>query len=631
MLLVPSDRYRPDIDGLRAVAVLAVVAYHAFPEAVHGGFVGVDIFFVISGFLITGIIARELGDARFSLATFYARRVRRIFPALIVVLFAVLVMGWLWMLPLAYRQLSSDVFASAVFSANIALMLQSGYFDVEAAKRPLLHLWSLGIEEQFYLAWPLILMFAARLRIGLIPVACVIGLVSFALNVTLIGSDPVATFYLPFTRAWELLAGGVLACGWSRVGQSVLASNLRAGLGAVLIAVAAAILDPHHAFPGWWAVLPVAGSVLVLSAPAAWGNQRLLAGKTMVWFGLISYPLYLWHWPLLVFFSIIKFKDLTTLERLLVVGLSIALAWATYRFVEIPFRFGRPIPFKVVSLASAMALVAVVGIVVVRNDGFDFRLPTEIRDMAQVTTQTAKWRAHECMLDLSRDTTFADTCADRERRPLLFLWGDSTAGSLMPGLLQAQQTHHFGIAQFTSSSCAAVLNADVPGVPGCRAINDRVLALARQLQPDIVLLHGFHEKFIDNMTQTVATLKRDTRARVVVLGPEPLWKRGLPNGVLRYYMLHRRLIPARIDDDVTSNGLDATLRAKLVPVGAEVISAWDVFCNAEGCLARLGDQASDISASDMIHLTEKGSEFLIDAVIDRVLNGTTSSTAKATH
>jgi hypothetical protein len=201
----------------------------------------------------------------------------------------------------------------------------------------------------------------------------------------------------------------------------------------------------------------------------------------------------------------------------------------------------------------------------------------------------------------------------------------------MPGLLQAQQTHHFGIAQFTSSSCAAVLNADVPGVPGCRAINDRVLALARQLQPDIVLLHGFHEKFIDNMTQTVATLKRDTRARVVVLGPEPLWKRGLPNGVLRYYMLHRRLIPARIDDDVTSNGLDATLRAKLVPVGAEVISAWDVFCNAEGCLARLGDQASDISASDMIHLTEKGSEFLIDAVIDRVLNGTTSSTAKATH
>jgi peptidoglycan/LPS O-acetylase OafA/YrhL len=634
MLLPPSDRYRSDIDGLRAVAVWLVVLYHAFPEVLRGGFVGVDIFFVISGFLITGIIARELDAKKFSLATFYARRVRRIFPALIVVLAAVLILGWLWMLPLAYGQLSSDVFASAAFSANIALMLQSGYFDVEAAKRPLLHLWSLGIEEQFYLAWPLLLMLAARLRIGLISVACGIGFASFVLNVALIDSNPVATFYLPFTRAWELLAGGALACGWNRVNQGVLASNLRAGLGAVLIAFSAAILDPHRAFPGWWAILPVAGSMLVLSAPAAWGNQRLLAGKTMVWFGLISYPLYLWHWPLLVFFSIIKFKDLTSLERPLVVALSIALAWATYRFVEIPFRFGRPRPLKVVSLASAMALVALAGVVVVRNDGFDFRLPPEIRAMAQATTQGAKWRLHECMLDLTRDTNFADTCADRDRRPLLFVWGDSTAGSLMPGLLKAQHTHQFGIAQFTSAACAAALNADIPGVPRCRAINDKVLAWARQLQPDIVLIHGNPEKFIDNMALTVAALKRDTKARVVVLGPEPLWKRGLPNGVLRYYMLHRRLIPERINDDVTSDGLDAVLRKKLEPVGAEVISAWDVFCNADGCLARLGDQASDISASDMIHLTEKGSEFLIDAVIDRVLNGTTASaapTSKATN
>jgi peptidoglycan/LPS O-acetylase OafA/YrhL len=216
MLLPPSDRYRPDIDGLRAVAVLAVVAFHAFPEAVRGGFIGVDIFFVISGFLITGIIARELGEQRFSLATFYARRVRRIFPALIVLLCVVLILGWLWMLPGPYAQLSSDVFASAAFAANIALWLQSGYFDVEAAKKPLLHLWSLGIEEQFYLIWPLVLMLAMRLRRGLIWVAGAITLASFALNVALIGSNPVATFYLPFTRAWELLAGGALACGWCR-------------------------------------------------------------------------------------------------------------------------------------------------------------------------------------------------------------------------------------------------------------------------------------------------------------------------------------------------------------------------------------------------------------------------------
>ena len=232
MLSLPSDRYRSDVDGLRAVAVMLVVNFHGFPDAMPGGFIGVDIFFVISGFLITGIIARELGAERFSLVTFYNRRIRRIFPALIVVLCAVLVLGWLWMLPAPYAQLRSDVAASAAFSANIALLLQSGYFDVESAKKPLLHLWSLGIEEQFYLFWPLLLMLAARLRRSLLWVAAAIGMASFILNVALIGSDPVATFYLPFTRAWELLAGAVLACAWSRIDQGETASNRRAAAGA---------------------------------------------------------------------------------------------------------------------------------------------------------------------------------------------------------------------------------------------------------------------------------------------------------------------------------------------------------------------------------------------------------------
>src|ERR1700738_3357543 len=194
MLSSPSSRYRPDIDGLRAIAVMLVLNYHAFPEAMPGGFIGVDIFFVISGFLITGIIARELDLGRFSLLGFYARRIRRIFPALIVVLCATLVLGWLWMLPAAYAQLGSDVFSSAAFFANIALLLQSGYFDIESARKPLLHLWSLGIEEQFYLFWPLVLILAARLRLSMLATALVIALGSLALNVALIGSNPVATF-----------------------------------------------------------------------------------------------------------------------------------------------------------------------------------------------------------------------------------------------------------------------------------------------------------------------------------------------------------------------------------------------------------------------------------------------------
>jgi len=628
VLSLPSDRYRPDIDGLRAVAVMLVVLYHAFPQAMRGGFIGVDIFFVISGFLITGIIARELDQQRFSLLGFYKRRIRRIFPALIVVLCAVLALGWLWMLPAAYAQLSSDVFASAAFFANIALWLQSGYFDVQAAKKPLLHLWSLGIEEQFYLFWPLVLMLAARLRQNLLAVACVIGLVSFALNVALIGSDPVATFYLPFTRAWELLAGAALACGWIRLDHGAIASNWRAGLGVLLVAIAAAILDTGSAFPGWWAVMPVLGGALLLSAPQAWGCRHVLASPAMVWIGLISYPLYLWHWPLLVFFALIKFAPLTLLERGLIVALSFALAWATYRFVEIPFRFGRPSPARLLSLSGAMVLIAVAGAVVVENRGFDFRLPDEIRGMTEVATQSSKWRVHQCLIDLSREMSFADDCVDRGRRPLILIWGDSTAGALMPGLRKAQESRAFGIAQFTSSSCIPALNIDVAGTPNCRAINDKVLALAQELKPDIVLLHSTWDRYLDGVVATVAALKQTTNARIVVLGSVPWWKRGLPNEVLRYFMLHHRLIPVR-SGRAEADGSGARLRDKVMPLGAEFISVWDVMCNADGCLTRIGDKASDISATDQVHLTEEGSVFLVQSIIDRILGGSAGPAASA--
>ena len=621
MLSSPSSRYRPDIDGLRAIAVMLVMNFHAFPEAMPGGFIGVDIFFVISGFLITGIIVRELDQQRFSLLTFYKRRIRRIFPALIVVLGATLVLGWLWMLPAAYAQLSADVFASAAFFSNIALLLQSGYFDIESARKPLLHLWSLGIEEQFYLFWPLILMLVARLRLSILVAASVIGIGSFVLNAALIGSNPIATFYLPFTRAWELLAGAVLACSWNEVSQTFAASNRRASIGLVLIATVAGVLDTKSAFPGWWAVLPVAGAALLLSAPAAWFCRTLLASRPLVWIGLISYPLYLWHWPLLVFFGIIKFGPLTLMERELILGLSALLAWLTYWLVESPFRFGRPSPLKLASLCAGMVLIAVAGGIVVQGRGFDFRLPLEIRAMADVPTQSSQWRIHECLLDLSHEMSFADSCVDRNRRPLVFVWGDSTAGALLPGLRKAQQVRNFGIAQFTSSSCIPALNADIAGTPNCRAINDKILARAREINPDIVLLEGPSDGYLDNVAETVVALKKETNARVVVLGPVPTWRRGLPNEVLRYFMLHHRLIAERSSDAVSSNWPDAILRARLVPLGAEYISVWDAMCNADGCLTRIGDAASDISASDQVHLTEKGSVFLVQSIIDQLLGG----------
>jgi peptidoglycan/LPS O-acetylase OafA/YrhL len=618
-LSLPSPKYRPDVDGLRAVAVMLVLNFHAFAGVMPGGFVGVDVFFVISGFLITGIVARELGEARFNLFNFYVRRIRRIFPALLVVLAASLVLGWLFLLPALYAQLGVDTFASAGFLANIALLLQSGYFDVASARKPLLHLWSLGIEEQFYLAWPLILTWAALRKMSIIAVATTLGIASFILNVALIGSQPAAAFYLPFTRAFELLLGAVLACSWDRVNQSRRTSDVRAWAGVATIAAGAGLLDSHSAFPGWWALLPVAGTAMLLASPQAWICRVVLASPPLVWIGLISYPLYLWHWPLLVFGAAIKFQSLTLIERELILLLSTVLAWATYAFIEKPIRFGAPSPRKLWVLCVSMVLVGLVGGAVALGRGFDFRLPAEIRSVAGEPELSPDMRLHQCLLDLAKETSFAAGCVERDRRPLVMVWGDSTAGALMPGLRKAQQTRNFAIAQFTAASCIPAMGADIPGNPNCRANNEKVLGLGRELRPDVVLLHGTWEQHLHNVAATVKAL-RQMGMRVVVLGPVPIWRRGLQNEFVRHYMLQQALLPVRLAGAAASDGkYDDLMREKLLPLGAEFISARDVLCNTDGCLTRLGPAATDIIVFDQVHFTAKGSEFLVGEIIDRVL------------
>jgi peptidoglycan/LPS O-acetylase OafA/YrhL len=357
--------YRPDIDGLRAVAVGSVVAFHAFPNLVKGGFVGVDIFFVISGFLISGIIFGALEADGFSYANFYGRRIRRIFPALIAVCAATLLAGWYVLLPDEFEHLGKHLAAGAAFVSNGALWYESGYFDAASDTKPLLHLWSLAIEEQFYIVWPLVLGLVWRRKRGFLVVTLSIALVSFVINVATVGHDPVAAFYSPLSRFWELMLGGVLAyIAMHRPEVLQRHGTARSWAGAALVGAGIFVLTKERAFPGYWALLPTVGACLLISAePDAWFNRRILSARPMVWIGLISYPLYLWHWPILVFAKIVKGKVLTPVDRLEAVAASVVLAYLTYRLLERRLRHaaGTRVPQ---GLAAVMAGIAATGLVI---------------------------------------------------------------------------------------------------------------------------------------------------------------------------------------------------------------------------------------------------------------------------
>ena len=330
-------KYRTDIDGLRAIAILAVVGYHAFPSSINGGFVGVDIFFVISGFLISSIIFSNLNNNQFSYYEFYARRIKRILPALIIVLISTLIIGWYMLLPGEFKQLGKHVAGGGGFISNFILLGEAGYFDNASETKPLLHLWSLGIEEQFYLFWPVVLVAAWKTKCNLLTTTFIIGLISFTLNIYILHSfSSISAFYLPISRFWELMIGGGLAYISIYKGHYLQTNkfyvNIFSIFGITLILISIFTLDKNKDFPGIWALLPTIGTFLLIASPTSMISQHILSHQKLVFIGLISYPLYLWHWALLSFFFILGYNDQAS--KTIIIISSILLAWLTYEKIE---------------------------------------------------------------------------------------------------------------------------------------------------------------------------------------------------------------------------------------------------------------------------------------------------------
>ncbi len=335
-------KYRPDIDGLRAFSVFFVIGYHAFPEIFKAGFIGVDIFFVISGYLISSIIISNLKNRNFSFLDFYIRRIKRIFPALILILAVCFIFGWFALFPIEFQQLGKHIAGSAGFVANFVLWEESGYFDNTANTKPLLHIWSLGIEEQFYFFWPLILWFIFKIRINFFSLIIFLLIISFCFNIYESGNDKVASFYSPITRFWELLIGGFLALiimNGKKYSFYKLNHNFLSILGFSLIFISFFFINDESAYPGVLAILPVIGSFLIiLAGNKAILNRTILSNKILVWFGLISFPLYLWHWPLISFARIVESDFPNESYRVISIIVSIILSWITYKYLEKPVR-----------------------------------------------------------------------------------------------------------------------------------------------------------------------------------------------------------------------------------------------------------------------------------------------------
>lgn len=643
-----SRTYRPDIDGLRAVAVLAVVLYHLDIGPLRGGFTGVDIFFVISGYLITSIIHPEIEQGRFTFSGFYERRVRRLFPALFLVLFVSIAVAFGIMLPHDLSTLGRGVIAALLFASNLFFWQESGYFALAAAElNPLLHTWSLAVEEQFYIGFPILLLVTHR-YIRRFQELCLllILLATLVACVTMQARYPSEVFYLSPFRAWELLAGALLAVGFVRAPRSRWQRESLAALGLIAILVGLLFIEPGPQFPGWQAIFPVAGTAALIHVGVSGDSMvnAFLRMRPLVYVGAISYSLYLWHWPLLVFVKFVNgLDDLGGLRWWLFLG-SLGCAIASYHLVEQPFRRRQSAvvssrPF--VHAAFGGCLIASLAIALVENQGFPTRFGPAVvaADLARHPVVPFL----ECIVgSLERAREQSCQIGDRQAVPRLVVWGDSHALAWAPAIDQVLRRDHQGGLLALASACPPLIGVRNPASPKCEAFNRSVINFIVESNYDTVMMiaswtnyshpegrytiqdetgrSGNDVVFPSALRETVRRL-RAAGKRVWLVGPTP----GAPQEApLRVALAraHRRELPPPIsfaEFRRTTEGFDP-VAAELAAMDGVVFtdpSAW--FCDGERCSymkdgVLLYRDDGHLSLSGAEHLVSNLAPLLLDAM-----------------
>ncbi|MCU1601833.1 MAG: O-antigen acetylase [Frankiales bacterium] len=618
-------QYRRDIDGLRAVAVTSVVAYHLSTPQVSGGFVGVDVFFVISGFLITSLIHGELEDGRFTITDFYRRRLRRIVPALLTVLLVTCVVASCLLFDQELHELSRSAVWAGLFSSNLYFWQHAGYFDAPSTTQPLLHTWSLGVEEQFYLFFPLLLLAVHRwARRHLTVVLVVICAASFLLGWEQVRTGHVsAGFYLLPGRAWELGVGGLLAVTGLALPRAVRHAGSLLGL--ALIAFACHHLTSGTRFPGPAALFPVLGAALVITAGREAIGNRVLSWQPIVFVGLVSYSWYLWHWPAIVLYRLYTFNELHWSSRVAIAAGTFVLAVLSWRFVEGPLRRLRlPSRQHVFGFALVTSLAAVVlGLVVQPFSGAVHPEDKQTRALLALTAtiQDKGNRAKGCFLPdgfaaSGYDVAKCDTPSTTE--PSVLLLGDSHAADLWYGMDEGF-AGKVDVLQATASGCRPVL--PLVGAGRCVTVLKGALGrLAGQHVQAIVLSGRWTAADVNQLPATIRQLKAVTPI-VVVVGRAPEWTSKLPSLLARARDRHEPDLPAR-KLDRSMFAIDRRVERATELGGGTFVSLLDHLCPGERCrtltdggepmafdTSHFGEQASVVAAGPIVDALHRKSAF----------------------
>ncbi|WP_346399814.1 acyltransferase family protein [Pseudomonas syringae] len=625
--------FRKDINGLRAIAVIAVLLFHFHPDWLPGGFAGVDVFFVISGYLITGIILRGLRSGKFRLATFYTSRARRIVPALAVLCFALLLLGWFSLLPLDYRALGTHVASSLGFVSNIVYWREAGYFTASAHEKWLLHTWSLSVEWQFYLLYPIALLMLSRfvalhnLRWWVLGAS----LTGFVACVSASSQWPEAAFYLLPTRAWELLAGGV-ACLFP-LQLKALQQRVLEHIGLTLIVAGFFLLSVQDTWPGYLVLMPVLGTFAVIVA--ARNDSLLTCNPLAQWTGTRSYSLYLWHWPVVVWMNDAGLLG-ETRAVLVGIGMAVTLGLVSWWLIEQPA--SRPSSdqhSRRTTLGTLIALVFVCGALVSATGGVVSPLrPVSVSDKARFIQEYADrqhnlyepyWLKCDAFSALTQrgQSAIDEACTRKQGAGGVFLWGDSHAQALSLGL-RTLLTHSTPFYQVASASCRPALS-DHQGRTSatsraCDYSNRTALQGIERLRPDIVVIaqKDGHDK--TDWTQIAIRLKGLGVKHILLIGPVPQWNPSLPSVIANR---HWGLSESHIRDPALDQSVmlvDQATRALAASAGIQFVSLIDKLCIADACRVRLEDNRSLLQI-DSGHLSAEGSLYVVrNYVLPQLMN-----------